>query len=79
MRSVSTENYIEGIDYLNLSYNHETRDFDFLIGKILRGRNMFKIGKIVDIDYYVDGYGHSNAMVVLDNGRRVNCRTLGLK
>lgn len=79
MRNVSTDNYVESADYLSFSYNHEDRDFDFLIGKILRGRNMIKMGRIVDVSYYKDGYGHRIAMAILDNGRRINCRTLGLK
>lgn len=76
MRNVSTENYIDGIDYLKLSYNHETRDFDFLIGKTVRAKNMIKIGEIVSISYYIDSYGHHTAMAILDNNRRINCRTL---
>jgi hypothetical protein len=79
MRQVNVDNFIEGIDNISLSYNHETRNFDFLIGKTVRGRNMFKIGVIVSIDYYKDYYGHSNVVAVLDNGRRMNCRKMGLK
>ena len=78
MRNVSVDNYIEGIDNIKLSYNHETRDFDFLIGKTVRGKNMFRIGEIVSIEYYVDGYGHTNAVAILNNGRRINCRVFGL-
>lgn len=79
MRNVGLDNYVDGIDYVSLPYNHETRNFDFLIGKILRGKNMIKLGVIVNISYYIDNYGHNIAMAILDNGRRVNCRTLGLK
>jgi hypothetical protein len=45
----------------------------------MRANNMKRLGTIVDIDYYIDWYGHKNAVAVLDNGRRVNCRTLGFK
>lgn len=79
MKTVGIDNYIDGVDYTSLSYNHESRDFDFLIGKTVRGNNMRKIGVIVSIDYYKDWYGHDNAVAVLDNGRRINCRTMGLK
>lgn len=79
MKTVGIDNYIDGYDYSQLSYNHESRDFDFLIGKTVRGNNMRKIGVIVSIDYYKDWYGHDNAVAVLDNGRRINCRTMGFK
>lgn len=79
MRNVSVSNQIDGIDNIKLSYNSEDRDFDYLIGKTMRSNNMRKLGVIVSIDYYIDWYGHKNAVAVLDNGSRFNCRTLGVK
>jgi len=79
MRNVDVNNQIDGIDYIKLPYNSESRDFDFLIGKTLRANNMRKLGVIVSIDYYIDWYGHKNAVAILDNGARHNCRTLGVK
>lgn len=79
MRTVNVDNKIDGIDNLSLSYNHEHRNFDYLIGKTLRANNMKRLGTIIDIDYYIDWYGHKNAVAVLDNGDRFNCRTLGVK
>lgn len=75
MKTVGVDNYIDGVDYTQLPYNHETRNFDFLIGKTVRGVNMRRLGKIAEISYYIDEYGHSVAMAILDNGRRINCRT----
>ena len=79
MRLVAVDNKIDGVDDISLSYNHEERCFDFLIGKTLRANNMKRLGTIIDIDYYIDWYGHKNAVAVLDNGSRFNCRKLGFK
>lgn len=79
MKNVSTKNEIPNYDNIQLSYNHETRNFDFLIGKTLRENNMVRIGVIVSIDYSVDGYNHDNAFAVTDTGKRFNCRKLGFK
>lgn len=79
MKTVSVDNYIDGVDYTKLPYNHELRNFDFLIGKTVRGNNMIRLGEIVDISYYIDEYGHHVAMAILSDGRRINCRTFGLK
>jgi len=76
VRNVGVENVIKSSDNIELSYNHETRDFDYLIGKILRERNLVRIGVIIAIDYFHDGYHHDNAVAVLDNGKRINCRKL---
>jgi hypothetical protein len=59
-----------------LDYNHEHGNFDRFIGEVLWGPNYKKLGKIVDVEYFMDGYHHEVAMAVLDNGRRVNCRLL---
>jgi len=74
VQNVSLDNVIEGVDNISLKYNHETRNYDYLIGKIVRGKNMFKLGVITKIDYYRDGYDHDNAVAILDSGREVNCR-----
>jgi hypothetical protein len=79
MQNVSTKNEIPNYDNIQLSYNHETRNFDFLIGKTLRQNNMILIGKIVDVEYIRDGYHHDNAIAVTDTGKRFNCRKLGFK
>ena len=76
MRNVDCKNVIKDVDYLSLSYNHELRDFDYLIGKILRKPNLIRIGTIVNVEYFRDGYGHDNAIAVLDNGQKINCRKL---
>lgn len=59
-----------------MEHNHETRNFDRWIGEYVRGLNKEVIGTITEIDYSVDGWGHSNAWAILDNGRRINCRTM---
>lgn len=63
-------------DAMALAYNHETGNFDFLIGEDVWADMSKNLGKIVSIDYYVDGYGHDIADAVLDSGRRINCRML---
>ena len=79
MRNVGLDNHIENVDNIELAYNHERRNFDFLIGKVLRQRNSIRIGTIVAIEYIHDGYHHDNAIAVTDTGKRFNCRKLGFK
>lgn len=74
MRNVDLQNEIQGCDNLQLSYNHEIRNFDHLIGAVVRDGNYFVIGKVVEIDYSRDGYSHDNVFAVLDTGKRINCR-----
>lgn len=61
---------------MRLEYNHENGNFDFLIGEDVWAEMSNNLGKIVSIDYYVDGYGHDVAEAVLNSGRRINCRML---
>lgn len=58
------------------AYAKVEHKYDYLVGKVCRGANLRILGKIVDVAYEVDGYGHENAWAILDNGRRINCRTL---
>lgn len=57
-------------------HNHNSSNYDHLIGKIVRGSNYTIMGEIITIDYSDDGYRHQNAFAVLDNGNRINCRRL---
>lgn len=79
MRNVGLDNHIDNVDGIELEYNHERRNFDFLIGKTLRQSNSIRIGTIIAIEYSSDGYRHDNAFAITDTGKRFNCRKLGLK
>lgn len=79
MRNVNVDNRVEGVDNIELSYNHDVRDLDYLIGQPIRNSSYMIIGHVVSIDYYRDGYSHDYAFVVLDNGKRINARKLGLR
>lgn len=57
-------------------HNSDERNFDSLVGKLLRGENMNILGRIEEVIKETDGYGHTSSFVVLDSGRRINCRTL---
>lgn len=60
---------------MKLDYVHNTANYDHLIGAVVRGNNMQVLGKIVSIEYAYDRWQHHNAVAVLDNGRRISCRT----
>jgi hypothetical protein len=79
MRNVGLENNIPNVDNIELEYNHERRNLDYLIGRVLRQSNSIRIGTIVSIEYIRDGYQHEYAIAVTDNGKRFNCRKLGFK
>jgi hypothetical protein len=74
MKNVGLDNKVAGCDFIELSYNHESRLFDHLIGAVMRDGNHFIVGTIVDIDYSRDSYQHDNVFAILDNGKRINCR-----
>jgi hypothetical protein len=74
MKTVGLDNKVQGCDFIELPYNHESRSFDHLIGAVMRDGNYFVVGTIVDIDYSRDGYQHDNVFAILDNGKRINCR-----
>ena len=57
-------------------YKDEKRDFSALIGQDVRDEDMIIIGKVESISTFVDGYGHQNVMIHVDNGRTVNARNL---
>ena len=58
---------------------NDLRDYSNLIGATLRDADSVIRGEIVEIDTFVDGYGHQNSFVVTDDGFRVNARGLLLK
>lgn len=74
MKIVGLDNFVNGTDDLKFDYNHDSQNYDFLIGKQVRGDNLMVIGVIEYIDYYTDGFGHEYAVAVCGNGRRFNCR-----
>lgn len=60
-----------------LMYNHNTRNYDHLIGEEILTGDGKSLGVIVEIDYSASGgYQHEECFAVLGNGRRVNCRQL---
>lgn len=57
-------------------HNSDTRNFDDLVGKVVRSENMVLLGRISEIIRETDGYGHVTSYVLLDSGQKINCRTL---
>lgn len=62
-----------------LDYAQDYSNYDHLIGVTVRDFNMMPIGIIVEIEYAVDKWRHHNAFAVLDNGRRISCRSFDRK
>jgi hypothetical protein len=62
---------------MELAYAHDNDNYSHLIGKKVRGFNMIILGEIVDIVCEYDRWRHRNVYAVLDNGRRISCRSFG--
>lgn len=59
---------------MSFDYVEDNKDYSDKIGNTVRDANFVRLGVIEYIEHIVDGYGHTNAWAVLDNGRRINCR-----
>jgi hypothetical protein len=60
---------------MSFTYTEDKKDYSHLIGKVVRGVNMVIIGTVKSITKEIDGWGHENSWAILDNGRKINCRT----
>lgn len=61
---------------MTMRHNTNHENYDHLIGEDLWVDVDLNAGKIIRIDYFVDGYGHDVAEAVTETGRKVNCRRL---
>lgn len=62
---------------MTLAYTQDFKNYDHLIGANVRGSSYQVIGTIVRIEYAVDKWRHHNATAILDNGKRICCRSFG--